>query len=52
VLYGIVPRRKNETIRELIVKSAPAPGTPGAAIWSRWEGLANAIESRTASPKP
>jgi hypothetical protein len=52
VLNGIIPRRKNETNREIIAKSAPSQDTDGAKIWSRWSALAHAIESRTASPKP
>lgn len=51
VLNGIIPRRKNETTREIIAKSAPSQDTAGATIWTRWGALAHSIESRTASPK-
>jgi hypothetical protein len=52
VLNGIVPRRKNETNREIIAKSAPSQDTAGANIWTRWSALAHSIESRTTAPKP
>jgi hypothetical protein len=52
VLNGIIPRRKNETNREIIDKSAPSQDSAGANIWTRWSALAHSIESRTTSPKP
>jgi hypothetical protein len=51
VINGIIPRRKNETMREIIAKSAPSQDTVGATVWARWGALAHAIESRTGSPK-
>jgi hypothetical protein len=47
VLNGIIPRRKNETNREIIAKSAPSQDSDGAKIWNRWSALAHSIESRT-----
>jgi len=51
-LNGLVPRRREETMREIVAKSAPHQESAGATIWSRWEGLAHSIESRTTSPRP
>ena len=52
VLDGIVPRRKSETLREIVAKSSPGGEKPGATIWNRWGALAHSIESRTEPPKP
>jgi hypothetical protein len=52
ILNGIMPRRKDETTREIIVKSAPSQETAGASIWTRWSALAHSIAGRTAAPKP
>jgi hypothetical protein len=51
-LNGIVPRRRSETMREIVAKSAPSEETAGATIWNRWGALAHSIESRAESPKP
>jgi hypothetical protein len=52
VLNGIVPRRKSETMREIVAKSSPGAQNPGATIWNRWGALAHSIESRAEPPKP
>ena len=52
VLNGIVPRRKSETMREIVAKSSPGEEKSGATIWNRWSALAHSIESRTEPPKP
>jgi hypothetical protein len=52
VLNGIVPRRRSETVREIVAKSTPGEANPGATIWNRWGALAHSIESRAESPKP
>jgi hypothetical protein len=51
-LNGIVPRRRSETMREIVAKSAPGEKNPGTTIWNRWGALAPSIESRLESPKP
>jgi hypothetical protein len=51
-LNGIVPRRRDEKLREIIAMSAPKEDTAGAQIWSRSSDLAHAIESRTVTPNP
>jgi hypothetical protein len=52
VLNGIAPRRKSETIRELIAKSSPGEENAGAMIWNKWKALSHSIESRAEPTKP